>query len=99
MFYDYHTHTSFSDDSDTPMKDMLDGACAKGLTEICITDHYDPGYPDDLYPFDLPFDEYMSTLADFQNQYRGRLSIKRGIEIGIQHHQLDKCAAAAKSHD
>jgi len=99
MYYDYHTHTSFSDDSDTPMIEMLQGAYEKGLTEICITDHYDPGYPDNMYPFDLPFDEYMDTLARYQEQFAGRLSIKRGIEIGIQHHQLDKASAAAKSHD
>ena len=46
MFYDYHTHTFFSDDSDAPMTLMLDAGIKNGLAEMAITDHYDPGYPD-----------------------------------------------------
>ena len=49
--YDYHTHTSFSTDCETSMSDMIDAACAAGLTEMAITDHYDAVYPAPLFPF------------------------------------------------
>ena len=99
MLFDYHTHSAFSDDSDTPLKDMLDQACRLGLSEIAVTDHFDPGYPDPEYPFELAFDEYHRTLEQYQKDYEGRLQIVKGIEMGIQHDQLDRCARAAQAYD
>ena len=46
LLYDYHTHTDFSDDSDTPMTQMVEKAVSLGIQHLAITDHYDPGYPD-----------------------------------------------------
>lgn len=42
---DCHMHTEFSTDSEAPVRDMVEAALAEGLTEICITDHYDKDYP------------------------------------------------------
>ena len=56
--YDYHSHTYYSDDADTPMENMIQAAIAKGIVELAITDHYDPDYPDGQIPFDLDFDAY-----------------------------------------
>lgn len=99
MLFDYHTHSAFSDDSDTPLKDMLDQACRLGLSEIAVTDHFDPGYPDPEYPFELAFDKYHRTLEQYQKDYEGRLQIVKGIEMGIQHDQLDRCARTAQAYD
>ena len=41
---DFHVHTSFSTDSDTPAKEQIEALINKGITEICITDHHDIGY-------------------------------------------------------
>ena len=41
MKCDFHMHSSFSGDSDTPMKDMIERAIALGLETICFTEHYD----------------------------------------------------------
>ena len=38
---DYHLHTEFSGDCRTPIRDLIASAKEKGLSEICITDHYD----------------------------------------------------------
>ena len=46
FFADYHTHSSFSSDSDTPMEDNIRQAIALGLSEIAVTDHIDLDYPD-----------------------------------------------------
>ncbi|MBR0596704.1 histidinol-phosphatase HisJ family protein [Sinanaerobacter chloroacetimidivorans] len=90
--YDYHTHTSYSDDCSTPMKDMIEQACAIGLTELAITDHYDPDYPDKDYPFDLAYESYQKALIEAQEKYKNRIKIVKGVEIGIQHgNTLKKC--------
>lgn len=100
MYYDYHTHSSFSDDSDTPLSDMLDQAVKCGIKEIAVTDHFDPGYPDPEFPFELAFDDYHRTLEAYAPEYMKRgLRIAKGIEIGIQHDQLDRCREAASSYD
>ena len=41
---DFHVHTSFSTDSDTPAREQIEALINKGITEICITDHHDIGY-------------------------------------------------------
>ena len=56
LLYDYHVHTDFSDDSDAPMTDMVEKAVSLGIKKMAITDHYDPGYPDPLFPFVLDED-------------------------------------------
>ncbi len=99
MLYDYHTHSSFSDDSDTPLRDMLDQACRLGVSEIAVTDHFDPGYPDPEFPFELDFDEYHRTLEECCSEYENRIRIVRGIEIGIMEDQLDRCQKAADSYN
>lgn len=96
--YDYHSHTFYSDDSSSPMSDMVESACVKGLKELAITDHYDPDYPDKQYPFDLELDRYNKELRQFEVLYKDRIKIVKGIEIGIQHGStLEKCSQAAKA--
>lgn len=82
--YDYHTHSSFSDDCSTPMKDMIEAACSKGIKEIAITDHYDPDYPDKEFPFDLAFSDYHNALNEAKETYKNKIKVVKGIEIGIQ---------------
>ena len=43
MFADYHVHTSYSDDSEYPMEEVVKDAISFGLDEICFTDHVDYG--------------------------------------------------------
>ncbi len=43
MFADYHVHTEFSNDSSYPMEQVVIDAIAKGVDEICFTDHVDYG--------------------------------------------------------
>ena len=42
---DYHLHSSFSGDSDTPMEEMIQKGIALGLTRMCFTEHHDLDYP------------------------------------------------------
>ncbi|MDD4563922.1 MAG: histidinol-phosphatase HisJ family protein [Eubacteriales bacterium] len=98
--YDYHTHSSFSDDSRTPMNEMIEAAIKLGIKEMAITDHYDPNYPDQEFPFEMDFAGYHKALNEAKDTYQGRIKVVKGIEIGIQHGKiLDKCIKAAKSYD
>ena len=42
---DFHLHTDFSSDSDTPMEDMILSGISKGLKTMCFTEHMDYDYP------------------------------------------------------
>lgn len=86
MLYDYHTHTCFSGDSQTPVRDMLDCAVSLGLKEICITDHIDYDYPDDPNLFTFDIEEYFSVLSAFKEEYKRHLSVRIGVEYGLMPH-------------
>ena len=93
MYYiDYHSHTCLSPDSDTPLTDMADAALAAGLSELCITDHYDlQGEHGGCNP---PFD-WAPALEQFraaQPRYAGRLQLRLGLELGGAPVDPDYCA-------
>ena len=73
MLADYHLHTAFSDDSVTPMEDMVQRALALGFDEICFTEHVDYGVKTDL---NCDYAAYFRTLRAMQEQYAGRISIR-----------------------
>ncbi|GAA0241199.1 histidinol-phosphatase HisJ family protein [Metaclostridioides mangenotii] len=83
MFYDYHMHSSFSTDSHTSIEDMVERSIYLGLNEICFTDHVDYGiFSDDSFMVNL--DDYFEKLDYVQRKYKDRISIKKGIEFGLQ---------------
>lgn len=96
--FDYHVHTAFSDDCSIPVRDMLDRAVEIGLTEIALTDHYDPNYGDPAFPFLLDMANYHKMLSDVQQEYAGILAIKRGVEIGVQPSQIAACRQAVSRY-
>ncbi len=82
---DYHTHSELSPDADFPLADMARAAVAAGLSELCVTDHYDT--------LDVegrragPYD-WAPALAQFtavREAFRGRLKLRLGIEFGSGH--------------
>ncbi len=87
---DYHLHTHHSGDSQAPMDDMIKSAIEKGLSEICFTEHMDMDYPkcsdlpDD--PFTLDVDAYRDEVLKCKEIYNGRITIKFGVELGMQEH-------------
>ena len=64
---DYHVHSYFSGDSDTPMEQMIQTAISKGLKHICFTEHQDFDFPYDMTGdkpgmWDLNADSYLYEL-------------------------------------
>lgn len=96
--YDYHTHSSFSDDCSTNMFDMINMGYRSGLQEIAITDHYDPDYPDKDFSFDLEKEGYHNALLLAEAKYHNKIKVIKGIEIGIQHGEtMKKCSEEANA--
>lgn len=97
--YDYHSHSHFSEDGHASMEAMAKAAWEAGLSQLAITDHYDPDYADPSWPSDLDFKSYHQALEQTISAFKDRITILRGLEIGIQHGDtLDKCRKAASSY-
>ncbi len=112
MYADYHLHTYYSDDSDYPMERLVQDAIAMGLEEICFTDHVDYGikgdWPDASTGYrpeekagrpamNVKYPAYHGEIQRLREKYAGKLSIREGMEFGMQGHtvgQYEKLFAA-----
>lgn len=100
MLADYHVHTEYSDDSVYPMEDVVKDAIDMGLDEICFTDHVDYGIKLDWdcgqeiqyrdgNPFaNVDYPRYMDDIHRLQEAYKDRITIRTGLEFGIQTHTI-----------
>lgn len=100
MFADYHVHTEFSDDSVYPLKHVIQDAIRLHMDEICITDHVDYGVKLDwdcgktieyrngepLANVDYP--RYAAGIKEMRRLYGDKISIKMGMEFGMQMHTI-----------
>ena len=98
MLWDTHMHTHHSGDSDAWMPDMIQAAVRQNLDGICFTDHFDYDYPDDPDLFLLDFDSYIKEVRSFQDTCHDRLSIRLGIEVGLQPHITEINRKAVTGH-
>lgn len=97
---DYHVHTAFSDDSSYPMVDCIMDAIDKGINEICFTDHVDYGIKLDWDQYDhfktyngqilanVDYPLYFQTIAHYQRLFKDKITIKKGLEFGVQPHTI-----------
>lgn len=100
MKIDYHVHTAYSDDSQYAMADCVKDAITIGLDEIAITDHVDYGvksdwdagkdivYRDGMPVTNVDYPQWDKELRHLQGQYKNQISIKRGMEFGMQKHTI-----------
>lgn len=103
---DFHMHTSFSSDCESAPREMIEAAIQKGLKTICITDHNDKDFPhpelfDEEEPFVFDADEYFETLLKLQEEYKNKIDVRIGVEIGMQEHLVSyyRDFVAAKPYD
>ena len=92
MYYiDYHTHTRLSPDGEAPLADMAEAAIQAGLSELCVTDHYDlvdlDGNPT---PSPCDWEPALEQWREAEERYRGRLTIRLGIEFGSANRDADR---------
>ena len=107
MFADYHVHTSYSDDSEYSMEEVVKDAVSLGLHEICFTDHVDygikrdwddphgmlyrrggPGEPERMPLANVDYPRYAAEIEALRSKYRDRITIKMGMEFGMQTHTI-----------
>lgn len=86
--FDYHLHSNFSADCETPMEETIEQAIKTGLKEICFTEHIDYEYPDPTISFELDLPQYNKKLQAVRNLYGDQIRIKKGVELGLQPHQI-----------
>ena len=94
---DYHMHTHFSADSEASPREHILTAIDKGLGEICFTDHRDFNYPD--YPFELDTKAYFQELKQLQKEFQDQITIKIGLEIGLDLDYIDEINAFVEAND
>ena len=81
---DYHVHSSCSPDGHLTMADMARQGIARGLDEICFTDHVDTiewgstHLRTDCYDWEKARKQYEEASA----LYGGRIRLKLGAELG-----------------
>lgn len=100
MLCDYHVHTDYSDDSVYLMEDVVKDAIAMGLKEICFTDHVDYGikidwdcgqeieYRNNEPLANVDYPKYMAEIKHLQEKYQDQITIKCGMEFGMQTHTI-----------
>ena len=95
---DYHLHTSFSSDSESPMEEMIRHAISLGLKTICFTEHHDIDYPvnPDGFDFLLDLPSYKEEIFKMKEHYQDQIEINYGVELGLMPTTLDQCAAFVK---
>ena len=86
--FDYHVHSSFSEDCNIPMEKMVKFAVEKGIRELAFTEHIDYDYPDKDWTFDLDLTGYDRKIREMQSAYGSRIKIRKGGELGVQPHVL-----------
>ena len=92
-FCDFHLHSNFSGDCDSPMEEMIAAGIQKGLPVMCFTEHLDMDFPEE-YPFDFNLDvsDYQQALLQYQERFSQDIDVRFGIELGIQEHLGDRLA-------
>ncbi|MCM1251600.1 MAG: histidinol-phosphatase HisJ family protein [Clostridium sp.] len=100
---DYHMHSSFSGDSDSPMEEMILQGIRIGLTHMCFTEHQDFDFPvSEQFPagfFEINPDSYLYDFLKYREKYADKIALGFGVELGLQPHLSKKNAAFAKAHD
>lgn len=91
MISDFHLHTSYSGDSDTPMKDMIERGIHLGLPAMCFTDHFDMDYPKEPELFLLDTERYYEDIMTLKHTYKNEIELLFGVELGLQPHLGKQC--------
>lgn len=79
---DYHIHSGHSVDAEGSITDVVGAALAGGFDEIALTDHLDFVPIDPSSGFFRP-EQYLYDIKFAREQFGNKISIKCGIELGI----------------
>ena len=78
---DYHLHTVHSMDGRQTMDELCQTMAAKGVQEICLTEHIEPGHPEEGIDVPPIWDLWWREIETMRARYPS-LEIRAGVEIG-----------------
>ena len=78
---DYHLHTFHSMDGQQTMDDLCRTMVEKNVQEICLTEHIEPGHPDQNADIPPDWPVYFEDIRQMREKYP-MLTIRAGVEIG-----------------
>ena len=93
MRADYHIHSHFSDDSTEQLDQIALRAIEQKIDEICITEHVDYGVKldkedwkksDKKLAMNADYEIFFPAMTALKEKYKERLTIKTGLEFGMQ---------------
>ena len=89
---DQHTHSMYSMDSRSEIKDICEKAIAVGLDELVITDHLDLNSNEMIASLEEKYeaDKAYMAMCHYREVYKGRLKLGCGVELGQAHDCPDK---------
>ena len=87
---DFHIHTHFSGDSDADINEIVKTAVSQGLQTICITDHQDFDFYAEGILYELDSALYFHTLCEAAQRYASLLTIRIGVETGLEPDKAEK---------
>ena len=103
MLADYHIHCRYSDDSEEEPEKIVESAVSKNFDEICFTDHVDYGIKidHDVYNkmndsekekyknlLNVDYPEYFREISELREKYKDKITIRQGLEFGMQTHTI-----------
>ena len=78
---DYHLHTVHSFDGEQSMDELCADMVSKGVQEICLTEHIEPGHPGEGVDVPPIWDVWFMEIEAMRRKYP-TLTIRAGVEIG-----------------
>ncbi len=87
--FDSHIHSKFSTDSHMEAAEACERAFETGLAGIIFTDHVDYDYPEFDDNLLIDFNKYFEFFGALKEQWKGKLEVLAGVEMGFQPHVLD----------
>lgn len=96
--FDYHVHTTFSADCDTPIEASCLAAIAAGVTEIAFTDHVDHEPADPGYGY-YDYAGYREAIERARDQFGDRLTVLAGAEVDFNTRIRGEVERFLDSHD
>ncbi len=96
--FDYHVHSTISFDAVSTAEEMISAAAAKGLKEICFTEHMDIDPAGVSVKFRLDFPRYDAQFERLLAQ-NYPVAIKQGMEIGVFAGAAEEFEKITAGHD
>lgn len=86
MYFDFHLHSNFSEDSTSSMEEMIKKGIALHLKGMCFTEHMDLDFPGNSFSFLTNLDMYTETFLQLKEKYQSQITLYFGLEVGLQPH-------------